>query len=66
MYKRQVADRYDLEIEAGNSGTISNVTSRSNRRVVDADGNTVSTITAVSYTHLDVYKRQDHWTCLVI
>lgn len=40
-----VADRYDLEIEAGNSGTISNVTSRSNRRVVDADGNTVSTIT---------------------
>ena len=48
MYKRQVADRYDLEIEAGNSGTISNVTSRSNRRVVDADG--------------DVYKRQ--LTCL--
>ena len=40
-----IADRYDLEIEAGNSGTISNVTSRSNRRVVDADGNTVSTIT---------------------
>ena len=62
MYKRQTVHNLGkVTGEKGDAGKDGQDGSNGNgiqSAEIDADGNLIITFTAVSYTHLDVYKRQ--------
>ena len=62
MYKRQYGTNAEVDIHAAGSGFSTTATAAVDGNkvtITDRDGFEMSFLTTVSYTHLDVYKRQD-------